>query len=615
MPHTSRTRRVTARLLVAFLAVALLATACSNSDGDSSESKNTTTTTSPVPQVREKPANGLRLAVHSNEPLFLLNLAIAIKPEDIRKTYENWPEDLRWMLGFQVIYDAHNPMPDAERGPALDKILDVTDDLKVPTIVQVGTFLGWGGPDRAVLDEDFEEHPSFAGVALAELSAGFETATGGITDDQRQMVVDAMDVAVDNKAAFLWADMGYLGPLVFVSAGADKRIADIMQKHPENMIIQVKQNGMGRRFGSWSSAFGFFAADFAGAWGVNSEDWLWWEASLEKLYGPQVPGGITVEGMTKSDFPNRSRLTYPDALYGTEMLVAASSGATVFLIESPDRMVDSVTRKPTATAEQVVFPLLRLISGSHLIPTRSDVLDRTKIAFQPTADDQPEFAFDEAFTGLYGPEGCTKETELSCTQRQWLPSTGRYGIIPTIPALTPAATLGEFVKVVRSLAGTPEERRSIFDDLYPDEVKGDSWAAPGGGGSWFVGNPNENTDQSSKFELPAVDGTIVGGTLSPQSFAVVTTTSDALGVFFDNFRSDSDGLWDPKPTKDVPAKQTTAGDPAPSAESRFVLKFADRTDEPKVTSKGGKVTSAWNADSHELTVTVNARGPVTLTIG
>lgn len=605
MPGTKRYRSV--HVLVAATAlVCLLAAACSSGGG----SAPSTTT----PTVRVPPGDGVRLQASAAEPLFLLNVAIDTTPAQVRSIVEHWPSDLRWMLGFQVIYDAHNPLPEDQRGPALDRILTVTDASKVPTLVQVGTFLGWDGPTRDVLDAGFRAHPSLSGISLAELSAGTETAISGLTDDQKAMVLDAMNIAVANKAAFLWADMGYVGPQVFVSAGADPRIATLMEAHPENMIIQAKQNGLGRRFGTWSAAFGFYAAGLAGAWGVNSEDWLWWEASLQKLYGPQVQGGLTITGMVKSDFPNRARLTYPEALYGTEMLVAASSGASVFSVESPDRVMDPATQRPTATAEKVLFPVLRRITRSHLIPTRSQVHARIAIAYQPQDPNPPELAWDQAFTGLYGPDGCTTADQVACAQRQWLPSTGRYGIIPTLPVLTPAAATAKFPRIIHSLAGTEAERRATFDAVDPAVVGGDSWAAPGAArGSWFLANPNENADVTSTFQLPEASGTTISGTLSPQSFAVLTTSSDRIELLVDNDRSDSDPLWTPTPTSDLTADQTSAGPPAPPAESRIVVRVAGR-DEPKVVAHGGRVERTWNAGRHELTITLSARGPVTLDI-
>lgn len=610
-------------LLTVLIAVTVVAAGCSGSDDSApSTSGSATPSSTPVPQLPRYRTDGLRLAVSPSQPLVIYNVyPSGAQPELIDQVVALWPKDLLPYLAIQIVPNDMDALTPAEKAAAVDRMLDASDKAQVAVILQTLTLFGNEGPDDAAVDAAFDAHPSLVGIGVAELSANYQTSIGGLQDDQRAGLAKRIEQAARHDAVLLWADMGYLGPQVFVDAGADPVLYPLMRKHRDNIIVQVKQNGLGRRFGTQSAALGMYLSDMASAWGINSEDWLWWEASLQRLGDPQVPGGLTLDGMVRSDHQVRARLTYPEALFGTEMLLAAASGGSVFSIEKPERgTIDPAgTGKISPAGEHVVFPVLRRLIHDHMIPSRDEVESRVKLALRPETRDDPALATDLVFSELYGPDGCTEADRLSCAQRQWLPSTGRYGIVPTLPALARDDTTGRFPLVMTPTAAL-EAGAAVIDAkaAMADAATGDSWAAPAAGSDlWFVANPNENDDTRSSFELPALrgaDDVKVGGELGRHAFVTVDGRS-GLSLLVDNYRTDSDRLWDENISEEALADlpQDQVGDAAADS-TTLTFDYPSGADRPKVKASGAKVVEKWDAGSARLTLTFSHRGAVEITI-
>jgi len=613
------------RLLTVLIAVTAVAAGCSGSDdsASTSTSKSTTPDTTPAPELPRYRTDGLRLTVSPSQPLVIYNVyPSGAQPELIEQVVALWPKDLLPYLAIQIVPNDMDALTPADKAAAVDEMLDASDEAEVAVILQTLTLFGNEGPDEAAVDAAFEAHPSLAGIGVAELSANYQTSIGGLQDDQRAELAKRIEQAARHDAVLLWADMGYLGPQVFVDAGADPVLYPLMREHRDNIIVQVKQNGLGRRFGTQSAALGMYLSEMAGAWGINSEDWLWWEASLQRLGDPQVPGGLAADGMVRSEYQVRARLTYPEALFGTEMLLVAASGGSVFSIEKPERgTIDPAgTGEISPAGEHVVFPVLRRLIDDHMIPSRDEVESRVKLALQPETRDDPALATDLVFSELYGPDGCTPDDRLSCAQRQWLPSTGRYGIVPTLPALAGDDITSRFPLVMTPTAAL-EAGAAVIDAkaAMADAATGDSWAAPAADGDiWFVANPNENDDKRSSFELPALtsaDDVKVGGELGRHAFVMVDGRS-GLSLLVDNYRTDSDRLWDEDISEEALGKLPLdqVGDAAPDS-TTLTFTYPSGTDRPKVKASGAEVDEKWDAGAALLTLTFTHRGAVEITVG
>jgi len=577
--------------LVLTAMVALSGCSKSSDEDEPAVGLDATATVAP-PAMPRYATKGIRLTASAEKPLFVYNVyPSGAQPELIDDVVKLWPKDLLAYLAIQIVPNDMEKLSDSERSEAIDAA--------------------------------FEDHPSLVGLGLAELSADYQTAVTGLQQGQADALAATIDSATRHDGIVLWADMGYFGPQVFVSAGADQTLYDLMRKHHRNMIVQVKQNGSGRHFGTQSAAFGLYLAGLADTWGLNSEDWLWWEASLQRLGDDQVPGGLTAEGMARSEFQTRARFTYPEALFGTEMLTIAAAGGSVFSIEKPERgTIDpGGTGKISPAGSQVVFPVLRRLLHNAMIPDRATVQRRVRLAFQPADANDPALAGDEVFSSLYGPEGCTDEDRLTCSQRRWLPSTGNYGIVPTLPVLAGDDVTGRFAQVLTPTAALAEPTATLDSAATTSgpHATGTSWAVPAVDEVWFVANPHENNiDTTTTFTLPALNeaGRVeVGGTLSPYDFAIVDGRSDDLSILVDNYRTDSDQLWDDDISEaDLANKPLDALPPAPSDTTVLTFSYPKGSERPNLLVMGATSSDqSWDADRSRLELTIQHRGPVTIT--
>lgn len=583
-----------------------------------------TPTTVTAPAMPRYATTGLRLKASPTQPLFIYNVYPAgAEPELISDVVKLWPKDLLPYLAIQIVPNEMDKLDAATRARDIDVMLDASDEVQIPVILQTLTLFGSRAPDAQAIDTLFDDHPSLVGLGAAELSADFNTAISGISDAQKTALAANIEQTVRHDGVLVWADMGYFAPQVFIGAGADKTLYDLMAEHHENMIIQVKQNGSGRRFGTQSAAFGMYLAGLADTWGLNSEDWLWWEASLQRLGADQVPGGLTAAGMTRSEFQTRTRFTYPEALFGIEMLTIAASGGSVFSIEAPERgTIDPQgTHKVSPAGLNVVFPVLRRIVHGAMIPSKEAVAARVRLALHPETDNDPAFADDQVFSKLYGPQGCADADRMGCAQRQWVPKSGRYGIVPTLPVLAGADVTDRFAKVLTpsEALALPNARLRADATTSGAHAKGDSWAAPAVDGVWFAANPFENNvDTTTTFTLPklanAGDVTL-GGTLDPYAFVIADGRGAGLTLLVDNYRTDSDRLWRENISeKALGAKPLDSFAAAPRATTMLTLAYPPDSKRPKVTTKGGTVTQTWNDTTATLTLKIRHRGPVELSI-
>jgi len=145
------------------------------------------------------------------------------------------------------------------------------------------------------------------------------------------------------------------------------------------------------------------------------------------------------------------------------------------------------------------------------------------------------------------------------------------------------------------------------------------WAAPAAGSDvWFVANPNENDDRRSSFELPALDSAHdvkVGGELGRHAFAIVDGRS-GLSLLVDNYRTDSDRLWDENIAEaalaDLPLDKVAD---APPDSTTITFDYPNPADRPKVKASSARVVEEWDAGSARLTLTFKHRGAVELTVG
>ncbi len=509
----------------------------------------TTTSSSAVPEPSTPrlvaSPTALRFPVDNQHPTFIHNVYLSDNSvAELAHVRELWPDDLEKYLTVQLVLKSQPPDPAEVITPKIDAVLTAADGFDLPIIVQVAALDTWTGPAAGVLDDMMKRHTSFAGVAAAEFSAPIAQAVGGLTDADMLLLISLINLAAQNRAYFLWQDMGYLGPHVFVDAGINPALFKAISEHSENVIIQAKRNGALKRLVTSSAALGLWLSGSVGNWGVNSEDWIWWESGFEKRFAPQVAGALTVAGFPRSPRPTSSRLSYPESMFGIEMLVAAGSGATVFALESPTRGYGD-TSKPSpmasAAGREVVFPVIRAIVEKSLISPIENVRGANPVALRPNRRDQIEFNSDEVFRDVLTPAECGG-TSMDCARAQWLPKSSQYGALPIVPALDWSATAGDWKpKLIEgAVLADSAQRVAQIKAAFERTDHGTSWSTEVGG-NWLVVNPNENSDVATTLHV-VPHGVFLEATLPAHCFLIASPNGKGMSIYVNNFRT-SQSWW------------------------------------------------------------------------
>jgi hypothetical protein len=477
----------------------------------------------------------LRVEISSENPLFVFNL-YNCDTSSIYWLDDNMPGDIKdnWAIQFvSLIKDKPEARSDVEAA------LRVCDELGFKAFIQVQHTSRRNDVPSDFLDSLFKNHHMLIGLVVAEFSVAMSPLYG-MSITMTQGIKRFIDVVVPNGGYFMWQDMGYEWKHPFSVAGSNTSLFEKITTHKENIIFVDKHNGRSKRYVGPASAMGFYVTDQAAAWGINSEDWIWWEAGLGPLFEESV-------GVSRAHRMWPSVFTYPESLYGAEWLIAAAGGATVYSLECPYHGFATLdTEKRFLPAwHKVILPLVRKLLNDNLIPDRSAVLDKMKVAYHPDSALPREYQDDDLFKSLYGPE----ESSLY----EWLPSTGRYYFLPVLPKLSPDNALGLFDDVIttdyykKHFRNNPAAKQDYFNARYPSFSEGDSWVV-NHANTWYLVNPNENRDVQTdfKFALKNHPEVHLSGLLSSHAHGIVQELSqtDQLKIYLSNYRVDTEkDIW------------------------------------------------------------------------
>jgi hypothetical protein len=252
---------------------------------------------------------------------------------------------------------------------------------------------------------------------------------------------------------------------------------------------------------------------------------------------------------------------------------------------------------------------------------------------------------DDLFFGLYGPDECEGgEPNVICSRREWVPSTGRYSVLPILPVRGGPEILSAFDLVLEDLTISREEKVDLFEDVYPAVGAGDSWfvEVPG---AWFIANPHENRDVRTTFEIPVdpfgsfppgwrcgraqpcragvgrpdhSDATLAGE-IDPHTFLIVRPTRKRLAVHLNNYRIDSDAqIWaDPASSQEVEDKYYTTEPLDDTLRPTVLILDLGVGPRPFVHLEGMlpfEHTEQWDGANGDLILRIDHNGPVDIQI-
>ena len=613
---------------------------------DISQKSNNTT------EIRtRKKVDGLRMYVDEENPLFMIrNCPIYGGPqtgeafaEYAIKTYYALPEDIR---NFAVIYidEGTTDMTPARQLEFWDELLTVTDAANIPIVCQSECFCTNKTRDPFTQEElsaVFKEHPSLIGFVQVELSTNgvtneklaYDEVTedNGVNENILARLKSCIKACAENGGLFIWQDMEYI---YWKKANyvnhilKDRELYDLLKSNSENVIIMDKHNGHGRHFASQSNILGCWLDGVCGNWGVNLENFLWYEEGFTEYDDLGV-------APNEPDFMYTAK--YPPALYGIDMIADLVGGATVYAIEGTFsrgglyHFIDGEVVL-TPTFYDVLYPIYQIILDGA-VPSKDEVKENIKVAYKMTLPTSWALSGNDAhiLQGLY----CDTFTILqenidniyyNCS-KTWVPSTGRYYLIPILPiysnpeeVLPESEILGDFSYFFNLLFINPI-KINFFNKRYEEKYTGDGVLFDIND-YVYIFNSNENktidSEQTVNYTLPE-SGLEINASFVAHTYAIIKESEEKIEIDMCNLRLDTDAVCNGLESEDQFMRAYAAGgrmdNPDDFRTSVITLTGFDAPPSVNATgSNGAKGRAEWNEETKTLTLTVISNGETRITV-
>ena len=383
----------------------------------------------------------------------------------------------------------------------------------------------------------------------------------------------------------------------------NKNLLDACEKYPEAILWLYKYTTSSCFYNNESVTFSPFISGLAKNYGVRYDN-CGWNGALDALLG---------EGHGKK---------YPTAAgIGTVMEQTGVNGGAVWdgpeLIWTEDfqnlsnTTVNGYTRRNWGT-----FPSFRnawldmfqkIIDGTLYIPSREEVVDRTKIVvindISSGNDEQKYAAWGDLYDGLY------KQTDpFNRGNGQWMDNfcyfkkTGRYAAIPVAIGLYDDVAKSIPVQVKKSAYTTrwPSQARKVtdFNSYYPEISTGDLYVSRHKNQLiTYTPYTYMNSKDTASATIPLQYNTCENLKLTwgKLSSGLIREYADHIDFYLNNYRSDTTGV--------VLDKIVVTG---ASAEPTYTM--------TKRVQATAEAAAEWDAETGTFTLNVSHNGPVDVSI-
>lgn len=563
-------------------------------------------------QAQENQA--MRRPISTVSPAWLIHIDVWVNA-DPKKIIEIVPADIRPFVIFNISLSVSEPNtgpygPNVDRISILESWIRTCAEYGVWATIQTASGYKQALPDTHTPGDIYEyfykTYPNFIGYNYAEQCWGFPSEAH--FDERLRLLADL--IKLGNKYG------GYVVQSNAQTMNAPQNNAVAMLKrsrsfrgacklYPENYITLEKYTTSRGFYDVESTCLGAYLTGYAGNYGIRFDDcgWTMWGARSKKHF-PDVLGIIpTIE---------HALFTGQTVVDGPELTWTIAIGA-----DGTQQSADGYRSKrfkqfPNFTNNNLDY-FRKAIDGSFRIPTRQEVIERSKVLFvndATTGDNRNMYSTERTlFTGLYAVDGEWDQNN------NWTKRSGRYPTIPTgfSMASDDIAGFGVVVNKANFNArwGNIANKVNEFNALFPEEYTGDIYASRIKN-TWMTYNPYM---QDSVAGTPLVlKNTPASGVIpfkyntcekmevihSNYALAVINEYADKLNVYLNNFTE--------KVSDEVPLIRTNT------------IKIYGSTQKPTYTysNRGDNRAGAVNVtDSWEngvYTINVSHNGPVELDI-
>ncbi|MBN2685356.1 MAG: DNRLRE domain-containing protein [Pontiellaceae bacterium] len=451
--------------------------------------------------------------------------------------------------------------------------------------------------DLSVYEEFFREYPNVIGFNYAEQFWGFDDAGDPVSadwTDRMNHFANLLELC-NQYGGYLvvsWCGNQWspsINPIGMLKRNAN--FAAACRKYTENYILCEKYTQQSYQYDMESLCLGAYLSGYSGQYGIRYDDTGWTDPSGEHNdFTMATAGAVHLEHVM---------LTGETVIDGPELIWTQCFRETGRVSKS-----DGFSSRNWTTFSQfdnVSVDLFRkIIDGTVRIPTRQEVIDRTKYVVINNVNDawnadntysSPETLFE----GLYRMDG---DGNLR-NNKTFFKKSGRYPTIPTVYALDDSVANSFQYKINKSAYSSRwpsiSSKVNELNSVFPEEYTGDLYAGRHENG-WVVYNPYK-VNQTASASIPFKYNTCERMDLSFSQYTagVVKEYADQLILYLSNYDNELDtGL-----KTDVISIYGSTAQPT--------FSYTDRA-----SHQSSAVSSSW-VDG-VFTLTVKHNGPIDLTI-
>ena len=395
---------------------------------------------------------------------------------------------------------------------------------------------------------------------------------------------------------------------------ADKKFLAACKKYPESILFLYKYTHASSFYNNESICWGPFISGLTKNYGVRYDN-CGWNDTTSKLVGEnkcKYPGSAGIGTVMEQCCVNGGAVwDGPELIWSGECFQNQN-----------DSQVDGYTRRNWSTFPNFKGVWLdmwrRIIDGTMYIPSREEVLAKTKIVvINDVASGYESYtSWDDLYNGVYlQTDPFNQKKEARHNYGQWynnlcyFKSTGRYGAIPIVIALYDDAAKAIPLQIKRSNYSTrwstEAKKQADFNEWYPEVSKGDLYVNRYRN-QLVTYTPYSylNVKKSASAEIPLQYNTCDSLKLryGKLSSGIIREYADHIDFYLNNYRNDSitqqtDIITITGVTSEPEATYTKPVTNAPSH---------------NITLPASAIV--YDAEAKTFTVTVKHMGPVLLTI-
>lgn len=395
--------------------------------------------------------------------------------------------------------------------------------------------------ENTIYAEFFRDYPNFIGFNYSEQFWGFESSDFSVTPLERYEHFAKLLKLCNKYGGYLninWCANRWsapLNPVAMLKRCSEWRSA--CEQYSENLQLEEKYTQGSFIEDVESEVFGAYVSSYCGNFGIRYDETGWTDRSEDdeplttKNQYRQITGlpiyleRMVLNGATVIDGPE---LIWQDDFNETWGGVKDSEGYSC---------------RNWVTTDQYVNDTLnffrKIIDGTIRIPTREEVIDRTKVVIiqdNETGDDHNKYStYETLFEGLYRMSGDGNLWDNTNLYK----STGRYPTIPTVYALRDDIAKSFEVQInqseIPSRWTTITEKQKEFNNLFESDYYGNCYAGRYEN-TWVAYNPNKDgSNCGAVLSLKYNTCTNLDVNFNEYGNALITEYSDHIDIYTNNF--------------------------------------------------------------------------------